>query len=196
MRNDLSLLIVAAIFSFTSTGCVSEHEESSNTDTTPTVEKQATLTPTGEKETTLIHPGQEVPSFSVVTTDGSQVSNLNTEGKVLVLNFFATWCGLCMTELPHFESEIWKRFKDKGLIAVCIGREHSLEEIRKFKQDRGYGVPMAPDPKREVYKKFATKYIPRIVVVGKDGKIKHHSMGFNKEEFDQAIDVIEKELNI
>ena len=95
-----------------------------------------------------------------------------------------------MEELPHFESEVWSRFKDKGLVAVCIGREHSLGEIRRFREDKGFDVPMAPDPQRGIYGKFATKYIPRNYVVGRDGTIKYQSIGFDEKEFEQMIEVI------
>ena len=161
MKSYLLLISVAVIVVFVSTGCSSRKEKSGSGDND------------GKEGTTLTHIGDKVPSFSVVTTAGDQISTTNTEGKVLVLNFFATWCGPCMEELPHFESEVWSRFKDKGLVAVCIGREHSLGEIRRFREDKGFDVPMAPDPQRGIYGKFATKYIPRNYVVGRDGTIKY-----------------------
>jgi peroxiredoxin len=138
--------------------------------------------------------GDKVPSFYVVTTDGSRISTTEAEGKVLVLNFFTTWCSACKKEIPHFESEVWKRSKDRGLIAVCVGIGYSDEEIRQFKADEGYDVPMASDPQKEIYKDYATGYIPRNVVVGRDGRIKYLSTGFNDDILAQMTKVIEEQL--
>lgn len=147
-----------------------------------------------EPRTSPAQIGDKVPSFYVVTTEGDRISTTEAEGKVLVLNFFAIWCSACRKELPHFESEVWKGSKDKGLVAVCVGIGHSDEEIREFKADKGYDVPMAPDPQREIYKNFATGYIPRNVVVGRDGRIKYLSTGFNDHKLAHMIEAIEEQL--
>jgi len=138
--------------------------------------------------------GDKIPAFNIVTTDGDRISTTETKGKVLVLNFFTTRCGACRKELPYFESEIWGKSKDKGLIAICIGAGHSDEELREFKADNGYDVPMASDPQRVIYKNFSTGYIPRNVIVGRDGRIKYSSTGFNADVLARMIEVIGKQL--
>jgi len=183
MRSCFLLFAATTIIFFASAGCSSKQDESGSGEQD------------SRKDTTnLTRVGDKVPSFSVITTEGKQISTINTEGKVLVLNFFATWCGPCMKELPHFESEVRRQFKDKRLVAICIGREHSLEELKQFEKEKGFELPMAPEPQRNIYKKFATRYIPRNYVVGKDGRIKYQSIGYGEEEFGRMIDVIQKEL--
>lgn len=99
-----------------------------------------------------------------------------------------------MAEMSHLESEVWQQFKDRGLIVVAIGREHSAAEMIKFKADKHLTMAVAPDPKREIYSKYATKYIPRNFLIGRDGKIIFASMGFDQPEFDKMVTLIRVEL--
>ena len=142
-------------------------------------------------DSTLTKVGDKTPVLSVQTIDGEQV---DFHGKVVVLNFFATWCGPCMQEMPHLEKDLWQPLKNKGLILVSVGREHSVAEVTKFKQQKGFSFLFAADPKREVFGKFATQSIPRCVVIGKDGIIKFQSIGYQQQEFASLIEAVKKEL--
>ena len=144
-----------------------------------------------EDATTLTKVGDKSPVLSVRTIDGQEVDFRN---KVVVLNFFATWCGPCMMEMPHLEKDLWQTLKGKGLVLVSVGREHSVAEVQKFKKEKGYSFLFAADPKREVFSKFATQSIPRCVLIGKDGHIKFQSIGYEEKEFGSLIDAAKREL--
>ena len=141
----------------------------------------------------LTKVGQTVPDFSFTSTDGKTYQMSDLKGKTVLLNFFATWCGPCMKEMPHLEAEIWKEFKDRDFVVLALGREHSMEEIKKFNDKKGFTFPIGPDPERKTYSKFFTKYIPRNVLVNKKGEIIYQEQGYTEEEFKELIKLIDEE---
>ena len=147
-----------------------------------------------EEDSTLTKVGQSAPAFTVTTVEGKEFSLQANRGKVVLVNFFATWCGPCLAELPRVEKEIWQRFKGDGLQVIVIGREHEKSEVAEFQKKNKYTFPMASDPKREVYAKFATQYIPRTYLVNKEGQIVFQSVGFEDAEFRELVKAVEKEM--
>jgi peroxiredoxin len=143
---------------------------------------------------TLIEVGQPVPAFTLTTLDGRMVSPDEMKGKVLLLNFFATWCPPCNKEMPHLEKDVWQRFKDQDFLLVAVGREHDAGELQAFKAKKEVTFPFAPDPERKVYAKFATQFIPRNVVIDQEGRIIFESKGFEEEEFQEMIALIDRTL--
>jgi peroxiredoxin len=148
-----------------------------------------------EAQTTLVKVGQSAPDFTCKTITGEEFSLSQQKGKVVLINFFATWCGPCQTELPHLQKGIQQQYADrKDFRLIVIGREHNAEELEKFAKEKNLSLPMAPDPKREIYGKYAAKYIPRNIVVGKDGKIKLASAGYTESGFQEIVQTLENEL--
>ncbi|SRR6056297_3458657 len=143
-----------------------------------------------EDSSTLTKLGQEVPQFTFTTTEGEEINVSDLKGNVVLINFFATWCGPCMKELPRVEDEIWNPHKEKDFYVVSIGREHTMEEMQAFESKKGFTFPIAPDPDRSIYKKFASQNIPRNVLLDRDGKIIYQCHGFTEEEFQQLKDKI------
>jgi peroxiredoxin len=147
-----------------------------------------------EAETTLTKVGQPAPAFTVTTLDGKTFDLAAHKGRVVLVNFFATWCGPCMAEMPALEKQVWQRFKGDQFTMIAIGREHTNEELGPFPQKHALSFPVAGDPKRAVYAKYATQYIPRSYVIGRDGKILFQTMGYTEAEFGQLVSAIQKEL--
>jgi peroxiredoxin len=147
-----------------------------------------------EFESSLTKVGQRAPEVSWVTLDGQKWDNKSFHGKVVLINFFATWCGPCLQEMPHLQKEAWEKFRGKNFVMVAIGREHKDAELKEFQKKRELTLPMAADPERKIFARFATDQIPRDYVIGADGKIAYQSNGFTEPEFKKMLEVIDKEL--
>jgi peroxiredoxin len=143
---------------------------------------------------TIVKAGDPMPAFATKSLSGKSQSSDELKGKVVLINFWATWCGPCKAELPLLQSNIYNAIKDPNFAVLCISRGEEQDVVRKFIDSNKYTFPVYLDSGTNTYKLFATKYIPRSFVVGKDGKVKWASTGFRKEEFDEMIKLIKAEL--
>ena len=151
------------------------------------------LSPAQEPDSTsLTKTGDRVPDFSVELISGKVLDMEALRGKVILLNFFATWCPPCQQELPVLEEKVWKQWKDADFQLISIGREHTAEEVTALREEKGYTFPMGSDPERTIYKKFATAYIPRNYVIDQEGKIVYQAIGYTEEEFQKILDLLAK----
>ena len=147
-----------------------------------------------QDDITFVKVGEQAPDFSIAMEDGSVKKLSDLKGKVVWINFFADWCPPCRKELPHLEKEVYEKFKGQAFEVLVIGREHDWAVVNKFKKANGYKMPFYPDPKREIFSKYAKQSIPRNFVVDKEGKIAVSSIGFKEKEFKKIIDKVEELL--
>ena len=115
---------------------------------------------------TFVKKGDKAPDITIELQDGTTKQLSDLKGKVVWVNFFATWCGPCRVELPHLEKEVYNKFKDRNDFEVLvIGREHDWATVNKFKTDNNYELAFYPDAKREIFSKYAKQNIPRNFII-------------------------------
>jgi thiol-disulfide isomerase/thioredoxin len=132
-----------------------------------------------------------MPAISIQETSGKTFTLADESGKVVVVNFWATWCPPCQVEMPRLEKEIWQKYKSSEFDMVGIAREETCATVTSFqKKHPAYMFPLAYDPKRTTYALFADSGIPRNYVVDRHGVIVYQSLGYEPGDIaalDRAI---------
>lgn len=143
----------------------------------------------------LVKVGQQMPAFTIVNDNGTQTHSSSLKGKVILVNFFATWCPPCQKELAEVQKTLWPKYKDnKDFALLVIGREHTDAELQKYNEKKGFTFPLYPDRNRAIYGAFAKNLIPRSYLVDKTGNVIYATKGYSDEEFAELMEKIEAAL--
>lgn len=141
--------------------------------------------------------GDIAPDFEMYMPDGSKMKLSDLKGKVVMLQFTASWCGVCRKEMPFIESDIWQKHKNNsGFALFGIDREEPAETIKAFAEKTGVTYPIGLDPKAEIFQLFAEKDagITRNVIIGRDGRIVMLTRLFDQDEFNEMAKLIDELL--
>ena len=141
----------------------------------------------------IVKIGQQIPDFSMELPNGKTVKMADLKGKVVMLQFTASWCGVCRKEMPHIEADIWNKYKDnKNFALYGIDLDEPKEVVEKFAKQIPVTYPLALDPKGGIFYQFAEKGagVTRNVIVDKTGKIVFMTRLYKDEEFQEMKKVI------
>jgi peroxiredoxin len=141
----------------------------------------------------IVKIGQQIPDFSMELPNGKTVKMSDLKGKVVMLQFTASWCGVCRKEMPHIEADIWKKYKDNPNFALYgIDLDEPKDVVEKFAKLIPITYPLALDPKGGIFYQFAEKGagVTRNVIVDKTGKIVFMTRLYKDEEFQEMKKVI------
>ena len=135
----------------------------------------------------------KAPDFNLKDQYGVVHSLENYKGKVIFLNFWATWCPPCKKEMPDVES-IYKEYEENKKDVVILGVNSEKEnEAKKFLKDKGYTFPTVIDENSEVMRKYFIQAFPTSFVIDKEGNVYGYVMGgLTKEQIKQVIEEVLK----
>lgn len=145
-------------------------------------------------ESTLVRAGDMAPDFRVEMLDGERIVLSSLRGKVVLLNFWATWCPPCREELSHVQAEILDRFAGKDFVMLPVSRGERRETVERFIDKTGYTFPVGLDADQSIFRKYATNYIPRNFLIGADGRVIYVSVGYDEADFGEMIRKIDEAL--
>lgn len=141
--------------------------------------------------------GDMAPDFAMELPSGEKVKLSEMRGKIVMLQFTASWCGVCIKEMPFIEKDIWQKHKRNPNFALYgIDRDEPAETVLKFAERTGVTYPIGLDPKGGIFQLFAEERagITRNVIIDKEGKIVMLTRLFKEEEFNEMVDVIDNLL--
>jgi peroxiredoxin len=145
----------------------------------------------------LVKVGDMAPDFTLKYTDGSEFTLSALRGKVVMLQFTASWCGICRGEMPHIESRIWQPHKDNAdFVLVGVDREEPREVVEEYTAKLGTTYPMLLDDKGDVFASYAVRKsgITRNVLIDRDGRIVKLTRRFEEAEFNDLVATIDSLL--
>jgi thiol-disulfide isomerase/thioredoxin len=125
-----------------------------------------------EKESAL------APNFRLKTLDDQEITLTKLEGKAILLDFWATWCGPCRESIPHL-AQLYKTYHQRGLEVIGMSMDKGdIDSVWRFvkSMDIPYPIIITPD---EVERSYGVTGLPTAILIDKEGKIRQKFMGFS-----------------
>ena len=189
------MLLAALVVAFAS--CQSNGKKSEE----QAVESKVAIVESGTHEPDsvgyIVRVGDIAPELEMELTDGQKVKLSDLRGKVVMLQFTASWCGVCRKEMPFIESDIWQKHKANPNFALYgVDRDEPVETVKAFAEKTGVTYPLALDPGADHFAKYADRKagITRNVLIDKTGKIVMLTRLYNEEEFASLCKKIDEML--
>ena len=124
--------------------------------------------------------------FSLQGEDGKTYRLSDYRGKVVVLNFWATWCPPCREEMPSLES-LWQKVKDKGIVVLAINVGEDSDAIFEFSGNYSMSFPIPMDHDGQVIKQYPVMGLPTTYVINSEGMVTHRAVGSREWDNDELI---------
>jgi len=140
--------------------------------------------------------GRRAPEFNVQDLEGNATSSSSLRGKVVLLNLWATWCGICQEEMPSLD-RLYERLKnnsDFAMLSVCIDDEGDQSKISALMEKGGFHYPVMIDPSGTMGDAYGVRGVPTTYVIDRSGRIAWSVVGGFDWSNDQVVQALEKML--
>ncbi|MED4603771.1 redoxin family protein [Paenibacillus validus] len=127
------------------------------------------LVQSGTREAGTIRPGGQAPDFSIIGLDGSAVKLSDYRGKDVLLNFWASWCGPCVSEMPRMNEAYRTGMPGVEIVAVNVGESRGT--VSEFASRQGLAFPVLLDPSGEAARSYQIVGLPTSILIDSDGCI-------------------------
>lgn len=145
----------------------------------------------------LVKVGEEAPNIELLFPDGTKKQLKDLKGKVIMLQFTASWCGVCRHEMPFIEKDIWLKYKSNPDFALFgIDLKESKDVVEKFAKDTKITYPLLLDPEGKAFYTYAAKDagVTRNVIIDQEGRIVFLTRLYKPDEFKEMSNMIDQLL--
>lgn len=146
----------------------------------------------------IVKVGDRVPQFDLHLINGDKIPVSSLKGKVVMLQFTASWCGVCRKEMPFIEKEIWLKLKDNPEFALYgIDLKEDAATTERFAKSIPVTYPITLDLKGETFDLFCSKGagVTRNIILDKEGKIIMLTRLYDEKEFSEMVKLIMEQLS-
>lgn len=114
--------------------------------------------------------GEKAPDFSLKDMSGRNVSLSSFRGKVVLLNFWATWCPSCKDEMPRL-NKVYGELKSSGLEVIAVSSDYSLDSLKEYLAKNSFDFNILYDEKRSVIRQYRISFLPVTILIDRNGFI-------------------------
>ena len=196
MKTLRSLLIIAACICI-SFSCKNSGKSSETTDKNTLTKSADSTAVTDDDRGYIVKVGDMAPDFDIEYLDGKKVKLSDLRGKLVMLQFTASWCSVCRKEMPHIESQIWlKHNNNPNFALIGIDLKEDKETTAKFAADMKITYPLTLDTDGAKFALFTAPKagVTRNIIIDKEGKIIMLTRLYEEEEFNEMVKLIDKYL--
>lgn len=140
-----------------------------------------------------VPPGTTAASFELLSLDGGRLRSQDLAGKVVLLNFWATWCGPCKEEMPSL-ARLRERLDPNAFAVVTMTTDGQAEAIRQFLAQLGVTLPVLFDEQQDVSRAFMVRGLPTTVLIAADGTVLARAVGPREWDSEAAITLMRQAL--
>ena len=124
----------------------------------------------GTLEPRITNVGDKAPDFLITTDDGKAIRLDSFRGKLLVLNFWATWCAGCIEEMPSLDA-FQRQFADKGLVVLTVSVDRNEKIYRRYLDREKFSFVTARDPESGISANYGTFQFPETYIIDRNGNV-------------------------
>ena len=140
-------------------------------------------------------PQSQAPDFTLRTLEGKNLRLGEQRGRVVLVNFWATWCGPCRQEMPHL-NKLYDKYKASGFMLLGVNVDEDTRNAVAVADKLGVRFPVLPDADKRVSKQYDLSAMPSTVLIDRDGRVRHVHRGYQsgyEDTYDRQIRELLKE---
>ncbi|KGD62231.1 redoxin domain-containing protein [Alcanivorax jadensis T9] len=133
--------------------------------------------------------GAPAPDFTLKTLDGSNLKLSEQRGTVILLNFWASWCGPCRTEMPLLD-DLYQEYRDYGFTVLGVNLDENRDQADRLLDKIPVTFPVLFDPQNSTSETYGVDAMPTTVLIDRNGVVRHHHRGYKDGYMDKYEDQV------